>query len=59
MQDTYYLENGQIWKTHTLPPKIPLWENMGHQTQSLEGFIPGRCFRNENIDASHENTLSS
>ncbi|NLK27543.1 MAG: phenylalanine--tRNA ligase subunit alpha [Clostridiales bacterium] len=59
MQDTYYLENGQILKTHTSAAQNTIMRKYGapNSGETLKVLFPGRCFRNENIDASHENTF--
>lgn len=59
MQDTYYLDNGQILKTHTSAAQNTIMRKYGAPKpgQPLKVLFPGRCFRNENIDASHENTF--
>lgn len=59
MQDTYYLENGQLLKTHTSAAQNTIMRKYGapKKGESLKVLFPGRCFRNENIDASHENTF--
>lgn len=54
MQDTYYLENGQVLKTHTSASQNRIMKKYG---APLKVLFPGRCFRNENMDASHENTF--
>lgn len=54
MQDTYWLENGQLLRTHTSPCQVRAMSKYG---APLRIIAPGRCFRNENIDASHENTF--
>lgn len=54
MQDTYYLENGQLLKTHTSAAQNAIMKKYG---APLRAIFPGRCFRNEAIDASHENTF--
>ena len=54
MQDTYWLENGQLLRTHTSPCQVRAMAKYG---APLTIIGPGRCFRNENIDASHENTF--
>lgn len=61
MQDTYYLENGQLLKSQTSAAqnailrkyKKPLVEN----GIPIKAIFPGRCFRNEATDACHENTF--
>ncbi|QHQ62367.1 phenylalanine--tRNA ligase subunit alpha [Anaerocolumna sedimenticola] len=59
MQDTYYLENGQLLKTHTSAAQNYIMRKYGapKKEETLKVLFPGRCFRNENIDASHENTF--
>ncbi|MEG0895880.1 MAG: phenylalanine--tRNA ligase subunit alpha, partial [Oscillospiraceae bacterium] len=54
MQDTYYLENGQVLKTHTSAAQNAIMKKYG---APLKVLFPGRCFRNEAIDACHENTF--
>jgi phenylalanyl-tRNA synthetase alpha chain len=54
MQDTYWLDNGQLLRTHTSPCQVRAMEKYG---APLRIVAPGRCFRNEDIDASHENTF--
>jgi phenylalanyl-tRNA synthetase alpha chain len=59
MTDTYYLENGQLLKTHTSAAQNTIMRKYGAPKpgEHLKVLFPGRCFRNENIDASHENTF--
>lgn len=54
MQDTYWLENGQLLRTHTSPCQVRAMLRYG---APLKIIAPGRCFRNESTDASHENTF--
>ena len=54
MQDTYYLDNGQLLKTHTSAAQNAIMRKYG---APLRAIFPGRCFRNEAIDACHENTF--
>lgn len=54
MQDTYYLDNGQLLKTHTSAAQNRIMKKYG---APLKVLFPGRCFRNEATDASHENTF--
>ena len=54
MQDTYYLSTGQLLKTHTSAAQNALMRKYG---APLRAIFPGRCFRNESIDACHENTF--
>jgi phenylalanyl-tRNA synthetase alpha chain len=54
MQDTFWLEDGHLLRTHTSPVQI-----RGLQTLPLplRMIAPGRVFRNEEVDASHEHTF--
>ncbi|MBE5758066.1 MAG: phenylalanine--tRNA ligase subunit alpha [Clostridiales bacterium] len=54
MQDTFYLSNGQVLKTHTSASQNRIMKKYG---APLKAIFPGRCFRNEELDASHENTF--
>ncbi len=54
MQDTYYLSNGQLLKTHTSAAQNAIMRKYG---APLRAVFPGRCFRNESTDACHENTF--
>lgn len=54
MQDTYYLDNGQLLKTHTSAAQNTIMRKYGAPFRAI---FPGRCFRNEATDACHENTF--
>lgn len=54
MQDTYWLENGQVLKTQTSAAQNKIMRKYG---SPLKAIFPGRCFRNEEVDASHDNTF--
>lgn len=54
MQDTYYLDNGQLLKTHTSAAQNYILRKYGAPCRAI---FPGRCFRNEAVDASHETTF--
>ena len=54
MQDTYYLDNGQLLKTHTSAAQNYIMRKYGAPVRAI---FPGRCFRNESTDACHENTF--
>lgn len=54
MQDTFWLENGQLLKTQTSAAQNKIMRKYG---TPLKAIFPGRCFRNEELDASHENTF--
>lgn len=54
MQDTYWTNLGRLLRTHTSPCQVRAMEKYG---APLRIAAPGRCFRNEDIDACHENTF--
>ena len=54
MQDTYWLGSNKLLRTHTSPCQVRAMERYG---APLRIAAPGRCFRNEDIDACHENTF--
>ena len=54
MQDTFWLEDGRLLRTHTSPVQIRALEKLG---PPLKMIAPGRVFRNEEVDASHEHTF--
>ena len=54
MQDTFWLDNGEVLKTHTSANQNKILKKYGAPCKVI---FPGRCFRNENVDASHENTF--
>lgn len=54
MQDTFWLDNGQVLKTQTSAAQNRILRTYGPKCKVL---FPGRCFRNEAIDANHENTF--
>ena len=61
MQDTYYLTNGQLLKTQTSAAQNAILRKYGKDLIEngvpIKAIFPGRCFRNEATDASHENTF--
>lgn len=54
MQDTFWLSNGEVLKTQTSAGQNRILRKYGAPCKVI---FPGRCFRNENVDASHENTF--
>jgi phenylalanyl-tRNA synthetase alpha chain len=54
MQDTFWLTDGNLLRTHTSPVQVRGMERLG---PPLRMIAPGRAFRNENVDASHEHTF--
>lgn len=53
-QDTFWLTNGWLLRTHTSPCQVRAMKRFG---PPIRVIAPGRCFRYEAIDASHENTF--
>ena len=56
MQDTFWLENGQVLRTHTSPVQLRAMLAAQGRTP-LRVIAPGRVFRNEQPDATHEHTF--
>ncbi len=63
MQDTFYIARTDadgtgvsdlVLRTHTSPVQIRAMQKYG---APFRGVVPGRVFRSENIDASHEHTF--
>jgi phenylalanyl-tRNA synthetase alpha chain len=54
MQDTFWLSNGKLLRTHTSPVQVRGMRRFG---PPLRMIAPGRVFRNEEVDASHEHTF--
>lgn len=54
MQDTFWLENKQLLKTQTSAMQNKI---MKKYPLPLKVIFPGRCFRNESVDASHDTTF--
>ena len=62
MQDTYYLTTpNQLLKSHTSAAQNAIMHKYGkllkENGRPIRAVFPGRCFRNEAIDACHENTF--
>lgn len=61
MQDTYYLDNGQLLKTQTSAAQNAIYRKykdaLIKDGKPIKAIFPGRCFRNESTDACHENTF--
>lgn len=54
MQDTYWLDNGMLLRTQTSALQVRGMQKYG---APIKLCAPGRCFRNEDLDACHENTF--
>ena len=61
MQDTYYLQNGQLLKSQTSAAQNAIYRKykdaLVNEGKPIKAIFPGRCFRNEATDACHENTF--
>ncbi len=49
--DTFWLSDGNLLRTHTSPVQIRAMKRFG---APLRAVMPGRAFRNEPVDATHE-----
>ncbi len=54
MQDTFWTKTNDLLRTHTSPMQVRALERL---KPPLRIVAPGRCFRYERIDASHEHTF--
>jgi phenylalanyl-tRNA synthetase alpha chain len=54
MQDTFWLADHHLLRTHTSPVQVRGMRMFG---PPLRMIAPGRVFRNEEVDASHEHTF--
>lgn len=54
MQDTFWLSDGHLLRTHTSPVQVRGMRLLG---PPLRMIAPGRAFRNEEVDASHDHTF--
>lgn len=61
MQDSFYvnwenqeLDNNLVLRTHTSPVQIRAMQELG---APLKAVVPGKVFRNEALDASHEHSF--
>jgi phenylalanyl-tRNA synthetase alpha chain len=54
MQDTFYTEDGNLLRTHTSAIQVRALRNL---KPPFKIIAPGRVFRYEEVDASHENTF--
>ncbi|MFZ0592670.1 MAG: phenylalanine--tRNA ligase subunit alpha, partial [Bryobacteraceae bacterium] len=54
MQDTFWLADDHLLRTHTSPVQVRGMRKFG---PPLRMIAPGRVFRNEEVDASHEHTF--
>ena len=50
MQDTFYLKNGSVLRTHTSPVQVRVMES---QPPPVRVICPGTVYRRDEVDASH------
>lgn len=53
-QDTFWVEGNNLLRTHTSPLQVRMLEKYG---APFRGIFPGRVFRYESTDASHDHTF--
>ncbi len=51
MHDTFYFSESVLLRTHTSPNQIRVME---HQAPPIRVIVPGKCYRSEATDATHE-----
>lgn len=54
MQDTFWLQDGRLLRTHTSPVQV---RTLRTQPPPIRAVALGRIFRHEELDATHENTF--
>ncbi len=54
IQDTFWLKDGEVMRTQTSAAQV---RSMEKRTPPSRIIVPGRCFRRESTDASHEHTF--
>ncbi len=57
-QDTFWLTDDNLLRTHTSPVQVRALQRAAQARQlPLKVIVPGRCFRSETVDKSHEHTF--
>ena len=58
-QDTFWLSDKNLLRTHTSPVQVRTLQRVVKQgfQPPLKVIVPGRCFRSETVDKSHEHTF--
>jgi phenylalanyl-tRNA synthetase alpha chain len=58
-QDTFWLSDQNLLRTHTSPVQVRTLQRVVKQgfQPPLKVIVPGRCFRSETVDKSHEHTF--
>lgn len=58
-QDTFWLSDGNLLRTHTSPVQVRTLQRLvkdGFEAP-LKVIVPGRCFRSETVDKTHEHSF--
>lgn len=57
-QDTFWLDDKNLLRTHTSPVQVRTMRRFAKDFEPpLKVIVPGRCFRAETVDKSHEHTF--
>jgi phenylalanyl-tRNA synthetase alpha chain len=58
-QDTFWLDDGNLLRTHTSPVQVRTMQRVSKAgfKPPLKVIVPGRCFRSETVDKTHEHTF--
>ncbi|MEZ6037735.1 MAG: phenylalanine--tRNA ligase subunit alpha [Planctomycetota bacterium] len=58
-QDTFWLDDDNLLRTHTSPVQVRTLQRLVKQGfhPPLKVIVPGRCFRSETVDKTHEHTF--
>lgn len=58
-QDTFWLDDGNLLRTHTSPVQVRTMRRFAAAgfRPPLKVIVPGRCFRSETVDKTHEHTF--
>jgi phenylalanyl-tRNA synthetase alpha chain len=58
-QDTFWLTDGNLLRTHTSPVQVRTLQRLVKQgfEPPLKVIVPGRCFRSETVDKTHEHSF--
>ena len=58
-QDTFWLSDGNLLRTHTSPVQVRTLQRLTKAgfEPPLKVIVPGRCFRSETVDKTHEHSF--
>jgi phenylalanyl-tRNA synthetase alpha chain len=58
-QDTFWLSDGNLLRTHTSPVQVRTLQRLVKDgfEPPLKVIVPGRCFRSETVDKTHEHSF--